>query len=147
MSKTSSRVNFHFLSACSLSKRKRLKSFIVSIFRKEKRTLEHLDIIFCDDKTLLDLNIQFLKHNFYTDILSFPLSNPGNPLEAEIYISVQRVKENSANLDTTFREELHRVVFHGILHFCGYKDKTQPETRKMRKMENKYLGIYFKLKR
>ena len=147
MSKTSSRVNFHFLSACSLSKRKRLKSFIVSIFRKEKRTLEHLDIIFCDDKTLLDLNIQFLKHNFYTDILSFPLSNPGNPLEAEIYISVQRVKENAANLDTTFREELHRVVFHGILHFCGYKDKTQPETRKMRMMENKYLGIYFKLKR
>jgi rRNA maturation RNase YbeY len=147
MSKPSSRVNFHFLSACSLSKRKRLKAFIISMFRREKRTLEHIDVIFCDDKTLLDLNIQFLKHNYYTDILSFPISNAGKPLVAEIYISVQRVKENAANLDNTFREELHRVVFHGILHFCGYKDKTQSETRNMRKMEDKYLGAYFKPKR
>jgi probable rRNA maturation factor len=105
--------------------------------------LERLDIIFCDDKTLLDLNIQFLKHNFYTDILSFPLSDPGKPLLAEIYISVQRVKENAANLDTSFNEELHRVVFHGILHFCGFKDKTQSDIRKMRAMENKLLEAYF----
>jgi probable rRNA maturation factor len=144
MSKTSSRVYFHFLSACPLSKRELLKSFIISVFRKEKRTLERLDIIFCDDKTLLDLNIQFLKHNFYTDILSFPLSDPGKPLVAEIYISVQRVKENAANLDTSFKNELHRVIFHGILHFCGYKDKSQSDIRKMRMKEDQYLGIYFK---
>jgi probable rRNA maturation factor len=144
MSKKASRIFFHFLSACSLSKRAQLKSFIISIFRREERILERLDIIFCDDKNLLELNIQFLKHDFYTDILSFPLSNPGKPLVAEIYISIQRVKENAANLDTSLWEELHRVVFHGVLHFCGYKDKTQADTRKMRAMEDKYLALYFK---
>jgi probable rRNA maturation factor len=143
MNKTAPPVYFHFLSTCSLSKREHLKSFILSFFRKKKKALERLDIIFCDDKTLLDLNIQFLKHNFYTDILSFPLSDPGKPLLAEIYISVQRVKENAANLDTSFNEELHRVVFHGILHFCGFKDKTQSDIRKMRAMENKLLEAYF----
>jgi rRNA maturation RNase YbeY len=146
MSKKVFPVQFHFLTPCALADRRMLKGFIVSIFKKEKRPLESILFVFCDDKTLLSLNVQFLKHDYYTDILSFPLSAPRKPLIGEIYISVQRVRENAANLDSSFREELHRVIFHGILHFCGFKDKTQADIRLMRKKEDKYLDAYFKMK-
>jgi len=146
MSKKVFPVQFHFLTPCALADRRMLKGFIVSIFKKEKRHLESILFVFCDDKTLLSLNVQFLKHDYYTDILSFPLSAPRKPLIGEIYISVQRVRENAANLDSSFREELHRVIFHGILHFCGFKDKTQADIRLMRKKEDKYLDAYFKMK-
>lgn len=101
-----------------------------------------MNIVFCDDKYLLTLNMEFLKHDYYTDILSFPLSAKGKPLIAEIYISIDRVKDNARNLETSFREELHRVIFHGVLHFCGYKDKLPLEIKKMRALENKYLSDY-----
>jgi len=146
MSKKVFPVQFHFLTPCTLADRRMLKGFIVSIFKKEKRPLESILFVFCDDKTLLSLNVQFLKHDYYTDILSFSLSAPRKPLIGEIYISVQRVRENAANLDSSFREELHRVIFHGILHFCGFKDKTQADIRLMRKKEDKYLDAYFKMK-
>jgi probable rRNA maturation factor len=142
MSRSSSPIQFHFLTPCTLNQRTKLKRFVLGIFRKEKLALESLTLVFCDDRSLLNLNIRFLKHDYYTDILSFPLSGRGKPLVAEIYISVERVRENAANLDTSFKEELHRVIFHGILHFCGYKDKTQAETRLMRKTEDKYLKSY-----
>ena len=116
-----------------------LKAFIVSMFRKERKSLEKVNIIFCDDKFLLSLNLQFLHHDYYTDILSFPLSAEGKPINAEIYISIDRVKDNAKNLETSFREELHRVIFHGILHFCGYNDKSQKEIKRMRALEDQYL--------
>ena len=147
MSKKVFPVQFHFLTPCTLADRQMLKGFITSIFKKEKRPLESILFVFCDDKTLLNLNMQFLKHDYYTDILSFPLSGPRKTLVGEIYISVQRVRENAANLDSSFREELHRVIFHGILHFCGFKDKTQADIRQMRKKEDKYLVSYFKKRR
>ena len=136
-------VQFHFLSYCTLQNRRLLKMFILSIFKKEKKSLETLSIIFCNDEYLLGLNRQFLKHDFYTDILSFPLSKAKQPLVAEIYISVDRVRENARLSGSTFKEELHRVIFHGILHFCGYRDKSVADIKTMRRMENKYLGIYF----
>ena len=136
-------VLFHFLRPCTLSNREGLKKFILSIFKKEKRVLEKLDIIFCDDEYLLGLNRQFLQHDFYTDILSFPLSVANQPLIAEIYISVDRVRENALNTGASFKEELHRVIFHGVLHFCGYKDKSNADKKTMRLMEEKYLKAYF----
>jgi probable rRNA maturation factor len=136
-------VRFHFLITCTLQNRRPLKIFIISIFRKEKRPLESLNIIFCDDKYLLNLNRQFLRHDYYTDILSFPLSDKGDPLVAEIYISVDRIRENARTSGATFKEELHRVIFHGVLHFCGYKDKTSADKNKMRTMEDKYLLDYW----
>jgi probable rRNA maturation factor len=104
---------------------------------------ETVSIIFCDDKYLLPLNRRFLQQDFYTDILSFTLSGSGEPLIAEIYISIERVRENAKNLKSSFKLELHRVIFHGILHFCGYKDKSSPDIKKMREMEDKWLNIYF----
>ena len=135
-------VQFHFLKPCTLPNRGGLKKFIQSIFKKEKRTLEELNIIFCDDEYLLGLNRQFLHHDFYTDILSFPLSGANQPLLAEIYISVDRVHDNARNAGSTLKDELHRVIFHGVLHFCGYKDKTRTDIRTMRSMEEKYLRAY-----
>jgi probable rRNA maturation factor len=135
-------VQFHFLMPCTLPNRGGLKKFILSVFKKEKKALEELTIVFCDDDYLLSLNRQFLNHDFYTDILSFPLSGVNQPLIAEIYISVDRVRENARAVGSTIREELLRVIFHGVLHFCGYKDKSGTDKTKMRKMEDKYLKSY-----
>ncbi len=106
-----------------------------------------VNIIFCDDKFLLTLNLQFLHHDYYTDILSFPFSANGKPLIAEVYISTDRVKDNAKNLESSFREELHRVIFHGILHFCGYNDKSKTDIKKMRVAEDRYLASYFRHRR
>jgi len=146
MIKTNSSIRFHFLSPCPLPDRRILKAFIVSVFKKEKRALEQVNIIYCGDEYLLGLNRQFLKHDFYTDILSFPLSLPAKPLEAEIYISIDRVRENAKKMGLPVNEELHRVIFHGILHLCGYKDKTQADIQEMRTLENGLLKAYFKHK-
>jgi rRNA maturation RNase YbeY len=144
MSKSKPPVLFHFLVSCSLPNRGNLKAFIRSVFEKEGRQLESVTIIFCDDNHLLNLNRLFLQHDFYTDILSFPLSSPHKPLIAEVYISIDRVRENAKNLNYSFKEELHRVIIHGILHFCGYKDKSSADIKKMRSLEDKWLKVYFK---
>ena len=142
MIKTKVPVQLHFVSKFNLASRGRLKAFIASILRKEKRTLESLDIIFCNDQFLLELNREFLKHDYYTDILSFRLSSAGRPLVAEIYISIDRVRDNAKNLNSSFKSELYRVIFHGILHLCGYKDKSPSDILKMRTMEDKWLKRY-----
>jgi probable rRNA maturation factor len=142
MNKAKPVVRLHFLFKFNLAYRSALKAYIISRFKKEGKPLESLDIIFCDDDCLLRLNRQFLKHDYYTDILSFPISGPGQPLVAEIYISIDRVRDNAKNLDSSFKMELHRVIFHGVLHFCGYRDKSAVEIRKMRDMEEKWLGSY-----
>src|SRR5450631_2906517 len=137
-------VQFHFLISCTLANRGLLKKFIHSIFKLEKRSLERINIIFCDDKYLLGLNRQFLQHDYYTDILSFPLSEANKPIVGEIYISVDRVRENARSVDSTFTEELHRVIFHGVLHFCGYLDKSGSDITLMRIKEEQYLNAYKK---
>jgi probable rRNA maturation factor len=94
---------------------------------------------------LLQINRDFLQHDFYTDIITFDMSEKGdNFLQSEIYISVDRVKDNAHQNGRSFKEELHRVIFHGILHLCGYKDKTKREEELMRSMEDKCLNEYFK---
>jgi len=104
-----------------------------------------LTFIFCSDEFLLDINKRFLKHDFYTDIITFELSKSVKAAtEGEVYISVDRVKDNSKQLSTSFNDELHRVIIHGVLHLCGYKDKKKPEQAQMRSAENRYLELYFK---
>ena len=137
-------IQFHFLQETYLRDRTRLKSFLPILFKKEKKQLESLQYIFCSDAYLLGINRQFLQHDYYTDIITFDLSEPGHPINAEIYISVDRVKENAQTFTNTFTRELHRVIFHGALHLCGYKDKKRGEEELMRKMEDKYLSLYFK---
>lgn len=121
-----------------LDNRTYLKNFISKIFNKENKKLESLNIIFCTDKAILDINRKYLKHDSYTDIITFDLSE-SSLIQAEIYISVDRVKENARNLSISFKSEIHRVIFHGVLHLCGNNDKTRREKEKMRKREDYFL--------
>jgi rRNA maturation RNase YbeY len=131
-------------SKVALANRVALKSFIEKRVKKEGFSIETLTYVFCSDKYLLKMNKDFLSHNYYTDIISFDLSEtPGN-LIGEVYISVDRVKDNAKTHGTSLKEELHRVIFHGALHFCGYKDKKPTDTKKMRQMEDLWLAAYMK---
>jgi probable rRNA maturation factor len=128
----------------SFSNRIVLKKFLEQLFRREKRKLDSLNIIFCKDEALLEINRSFLQHDYYTDIITFPLSQPTEPIVAELYISVERVKENALQARFTFSEELHRVIFHGCLHLVGYGDKSSQQIKKMREREDYYLRLYAK---
>ncbi len=125
----------------SLQSRSELKAFIETLFKKEKKKLESINYIFCSDKRLLEINQQFLRHDYYTDIITFDLSETA-ATQAEIYISIGRVKDNAKTEGVSFKSELHRVIFHGALHLCGYKDKSKGETLKMREREGFYMNKY-----
>ena len=139
---SSSKIFFFFQDVkASLANRTSLKKCIHTIFEKEGKKLESLNYIFCSDKDLLEINRKYLKHDFYTDIITFNLSET-LAVRAEIYISIDRVRENARTLGISFKTELHRVIFHGALHLCGYNDKNQAEKKKIRIKEDHYLNIY-----
>jgi rRNA maturation RNase YbeY len=144
ISSSISKVCFFFQGVkVNFTNRAQLKKYIQLLFKKEGEKLESINYIFCTDKALLEINRQFLTHDFYTDIITFDLSET-NAIQAEIYISVDRVRDNALKLGVSFKSELHRVIFHGVLHLCGYKDKTKGEKEKMRDKEEFYLARYFK---
>lgn len=122
--------------------RRELKSFLQQLIQQEGRRVEQIRIIFCTDEQLLAINRQFLQHNYFTDIITFPFSGKGEPLEAELYISIDRIRSNAADWQTTVQRELHRVIFHGVLHLCGYNDKSSQQIKKMREREDYYLRLY-----
>jgi rRNA maturation RNase YbeY len=135
---------YFFLDNVSFSLRNRikLKKAIEQIFKKEGKKLSSLNYIFCTDDALLAINGQYLNHHYYTDIVTFDLSENNKEISGEIYISIDRVKDNASGLPTTFSQELLRVIFHGALHLCGYRDKTKSEITKMRGREDYYLKNY-----
>jgi len=138
-----SSIQFHTADkAVTLTARKRLKAFIRAKFDQESIPLAQLVYIFCSDDYLLDINLRFLNHNYLTDIITFPLQEVGEPVNGEIYISVDRVKENATSLKVSPANELLRVIFHGALHLLGYKDKNKEQAQAMRTMENKWLTEY-----
>jgi rRNA maturation RNase YbeY len=137
-------IYFFFETPVTLTERTRLKKYIESIFRKEKKQLKNINYIFCSDERLLEINKQFLKHDYYTDIITFQLSDKKDAVEAEIYISVPRVKDNSVLLKESFKKELLRVIFHGALHLCGYRDKIEQEKKIIRQKEDYFIHKYLK---
>ena len=139
---TASKVCFFFeTKGFSLENRRELKACIETIFKKEKKSLESLNYIFCTDERLLEINRQYLQHDYYTDIITFDLS-AGPSTIGEIYISIDRVKDNAQTLGTSIKSELHRVIFHGALHLCGYGDKKKDEVVLMRRREDYWLSRY-----
>ncbi len=126
-----------------LGDRRSLKKQIALIFELEGSILSSLTYIFCSDAYLLAINEQFLHHEDYTDIITFCLSDPGKPIIGEIYISVERVKENGYKYNVPYNLELHRVIFHGALHLCRYTDKIKKEKQRMSLAEERYLKSYF----
>lgn len=138
------RIQFHYLiKGFHLSNRTKLKRFVQKLIQLEGRKIEHINYIFCPDKYLLELNKKYLKHNTLTDIITFEFSSSGQPLLSDIYISIERVRENAKNFKSSFNQELHRVIFHGALHLAGYKDKSKNDIKQMRIREEDYLHKYF----
>ena len=127
-----------------LPNRVALKAIIERNLKKEGVSIETLQYVFCSDKYLLAINKSFLDHDYYTDIISFDLSETKGTLIGEVYISIDRVKDNAKTHQTSYKEELLRVIFHGALHFCGYKDKKPADAKEMRVQENKWLKSYLK---
>ena len=124
----------------NLKQKAKLKLWITSIIKKEKCNLGQLNYTFTSDESLLKINIEYLKHNTYTDIITFNY-NEGKKISGDIFISVDRVKENAEKFKSSFEDELHRVIIHGVLHLCGYKDKSKSDAELMRKKENQSLKV------
>lgn len=112
---------------------------IKNLIYKELKLLGDISIILCSDKYLLNMNIEYLQHNYYTDIITFNYV-VGNKISGDLFISIERVKENSIEFNTSWIKELYRVIFHGVLHLIGYNDKTAYEKKVMREKEDLYLS-------
>ena len=123
-------------------KKRKIRNWIFEVLRKEgKPDIESINIILCSDKYLLDINRHYLGHDYLTDIITFTYSAADKPLEAELYISADRVKDNSRQFKIKIQTEFYRVIVHGILHLCGYNDKRKGEKEFMRGLENRYLQL------
>lgn len=126
--------------AFELGRPAEISAWLQEVIAGEKCKLHGLSFIFCSDEYLYRLNVDFLEHDTYTDVITFPYAEP--PLvEGDIYISVDRVRENAETFKSGFENELHRVLVHGVLHLCGYGDKTQEQERLMREKESQYLEM------
>ncbi len=115
-----------------------LSIWIQTVLEKESKKGSNINFIFCDDATLHALNLEYLRHDTYTDVITFPLSED-ETIGGDIFISIDRVRENANEFKSNFDEELHRVIIHGILHLCGYQDKTPEDQLLMRKKEDHHL--------
>lgn len=125
-----------------LSNKRMLSSFIDNQIKKTTKKTAALQYVFVSDDALLQMNQQFLQHDTFTDIITFDLSESPDKIIGEIYISIDRVTENANKFSTAYTAELHRVILHGALHLCGYKDKTKADKETMRAMEDKWLKAY-----
>jgi len=140
------RIRFNYADRkLNLSHKEHTKRVIELLFKKERLSLESLNYVFCSDDYLLKINQSFLKHNYFTDIITFDLSEPEQKsVQGEIYISIDRIKDNAQKLKNTFQDEALRVIFHGALHLCGHKDKSKEQQMTMRKLEDKYIKLWNK---
>lgn len=118
----------------------RIKRWIKSVIASFKRKPGNINFIFCSDNFLLALNKKHLKHDYFTDVITFDLSEDSGTISGDIYISIERVKDNAGK--GSFEDELHRVMIHGILHLLGYSDKTPAKQKQMRKLENQCLDLF-----
>ena len=117
------------------------QEWVDSIIAKEDHELGELNFIFCNDQYLHEINMEYLEHDTLTDIITFDQSEEPNTIEGDVFISIDRVRENARDLGQPFEDELHRVIAHGVLHLLGYNDKTAEEVAAMRKKEEACLSL------
>lgn len=117
-----------------------IKFWIEKIIISEEKKLGEINYIFCDDEYLLKINQDFLDHDYYTDIITFDQVR-GKTISGEIFVSLQRIKDNASLISKNYEEEKKRVIAHGVLHLCGYKDKTEEQQKIMRAKEDFYLSL------
>jgi probable rRNA maturation factor len=125
----------------SLKNKIQVKKWLNEILLHEKKTVGDIVYIFCSDAFLYELNIQYLRHSTLTDIITFDYTENGR-ISGDIFISIERVRENASSFSNSFEEELGRVMAHGILHLLGYKDKSKDDKKKMTEMENTFLPYF-----
>ena len=135
-----SKISFQSADTFSLKTELKVIKCIELLAKEELREIGGIDFVFCDDNYLHKINLEFLKHDTFTDIITFDYS-AGNEIISEIYISVDRVADNAKKYSQTFEDEIHRVIIHGVLHLCGYKDKLAEDKQIMRDKENHYLSL------
>lgn len=116
-------------------------NWLNTVATKEGKNILSLTYIFCSDKYLLSINKEYLNHNYYTDIITFDNSMSDQGILGDIFISIDRVKENASEFNEPLQRELNRVIVHGLLHLCGYKDKTEAEQNVMRQREDAYISL------
>ncbi len=134
-------INFNYETDFSLDDEHKISNWILGTISNEGFKLEEINYVFCNDDYLHNLNVEFLNHDTLTDIISFDYS-VGRLIQGDIFISVERVEDNAKDFSVSFEEELRRVIIHGVLHYCGYKDKTEAEASEMRDKENHYLNQF-----
>lgn len=118
-----------------------VSNWIAEIIHTQNHTLSEINYIFCSDDYLLEINKEHLDHDYYTDIITFDNSDEEGIIESDIFISIDRVRENATNQNTSFNEELNRVMIHGVLHLLGFGDKTEDEKKVMREKEDACLSL------
>jgi probable rRNA maturation factor len=134
-------ISFNYEVDFQLHSEAQVNKWLSEVIKSESFKEGEINYVFCDDEYLLKLNVEFLKHDTLTDILSFDYSL-GKELHGDIFISIERVKENAEDFNVGFETELKRVMVHGILHYCGYKDTSEEEERVMREKENHYINLF-----
>ena len=132
-------INYFFENIENIELPKKTTLWLESLIINEQKKIGKINYVFCDDEYLLKVNKDFLQHDYYTDIITFDYVK-GKTISGDIFVSLQRISENAAHLSKAFNEELHRVLAHGLLHLCGYKDKSESEAYEMRNKENFYLA-------
>ena len=136
-------VRFHNDDVRFMLRNKRLyQSFLEEQFFRITGKMLDIQVVFCSDSRLLDINRQFLKHDYYTDIITFPLHEGEDRVMAELYISLDRVDDHAQEFGVSRVHELNRVIFHGVLHLCGLKDKTERQQKEMRQAEEEWLKVW-----
>lgn len=134
-------IRFNYETDFKLSDEKRYRSWILRVIASEDKTAGDINFIFCDDAFLHKINVEYLAHDDLTDIISFDYT-VGNQLHGDIFISVERVADNAKDFGVPFTDELHRVMAHGVLHYSGYKDKTDADSRLMRQKEEEKMKMF-----
>jgi probable rRNA maturation factor len=134
-------INFNYETDFELQDENRYAEWLSGIIVSEGKREGEVSYVFCDDDYLLQMNIQYLDHDTLTDIISFDYT-VGKEISGDIFISVERVKENAADFNVPFDEEIKRVMAHGVLHYCGYKDKTEEDEQLMRLKEDEKIKLF-----
>ncbi|GAA4051324.1 rRNA maturation RNase YbeY [Flavobacterium chungnamense] len=134
-------ISFNYELEFQLENEEQYSSWISNVISSENKKEGDINYIFCDDEYILEINKQYLNHDYYTDIISFDYS-VGNELHGDIFVSIERVRENAIEFEVTFDEEFKRVLAHGVLHYCGYKDKTGEEELLMRSKEDEKIKMF-----
>ena len=134
-------ISFNYELEFTLENETHIADWLSEVIISERKDEGEINYVFCDDDYLLEINQQYLDHDTLTDIISFDYSI-GNELHGDIFISIERVRENATDFNVSFEEELKRVLVHGILHYCGYKDKTAEDEKTMRLKEDKKIKMF-----